>query len=219
MAQIFHKSTNSISKVSIVGGALFAGLALTLLLTVVNRSSFITQQSVFREQPVPFSHRHHVGGVGVDCRYCHTSVEDSAFAGLPPSRTCMNCHSQIWLTSPMLEPVRQSFYTGKPLEWNRVHNLADFVYFNHSIHINKGVGCATCHGQVDRMPLMLQENSLQMEWCLNCHRNPEKYVRPREEVFNMAYHAEDQEKTGKELVQKYKIQSPALLTSCSTCHH
>ena len=138
---------------------------------------------------MPFSHAHHVGGIGIDCRYCHTSVEKAAFAGIPPTKTCMNCHSQIWNQSPTLEPVRESYRTDKSIEWVKVHDLPDFVYFNHSAHVNKGVGCTTCHGRVDKMPLMWQEESLQMEWCLDCHRAPEKYVRPRAEVFNVAWEA------------------------------
>ena len=169
-----------------------------------------------REQPVPFSHRHHVGGMGIDCRYCHTSVENAAFANIPPTKTCINCHSQIWANSPTLEPVRESFRTEKSIQWTRVHDLPDFAYFNHSIHVNKGIGCSTCHGPVDNMPLVWQEKSLQMEWCLECHRHPESYVRPREEVFNMEYQPPaDQVALGSQLVKQYKIQS---LTSCSTCH-
>ena len=172
-----------------------------------------------REQPVPFSHAHHVGGLGIDCRYCHTTVETSSFANIPPTKTCMNCHSQIWITSPTLEPVRASFRTNESIRWTRVNDLPDFVYFNHSIHVNKGVGCEICHGRVDRMPLTWQENSLQMEWCLNCHRNPEKYVRPREFVTTMGYEpAGDQEEIGRKLVAEYKIRDTRTLTSCSTCH-
>src|SRR6476469_1413060 len=182
MPQIFHRSTNTFSKLSIFG-AVFILAALAIIVTAINRSSYVTQAGVPREQPVPFSHQHHVGGIGIDCRYCHTSVEVAPSAGIPPTKTCINCHSQIWITSPYLEPVRASFRDDKPLRWIRVHDLPDFVYFNHSIHIKKGVGCETCHGRVDRMPLILQKNSLQMEWCLNCHRNPAKYVRPREAVF------------------------------------
>src|ERR687887_2196966 len=139
------------------------------------------------EQPIPFSHKHHVGDDGIDCRYCHTSVEKSSFAGLPPTQTCMNCHSQIWSQSPMLEPVRQSAQTGQPLQWNRVHVLGDFVYFDHSIHVQKGIGCSTCHGRIDEMPLTWKAESLQMSWCLECHRNPERFVRPKDQVFNMAW--------------------------------
>jgi hypothetical protein len=186
------------------------------LFSAVNRSPWVTEAHVAREQPIQFSHERHVAGNGIDCRYCHTSVEESAFAGIPPTKTCMNCHSQIFANSPFLEPVRDSFRTGKSIAWTRVHDLPDFVYFNHSIHVNKGVGCTTCHGQVDRMPLMMQEKSLQMEWCIDCHRNPEQYVRPREAVFSVDYAPPaDQYELGKRLVAQYQIQK---LTSCSTCH-
>src|SRR5713101_2790252 len=157
MSQVFHRSTNTISRVSIFGAVFFIAGA-GWLLDTISRSSYVTQAHTARVQPVPFSHKHHVGGEGFDCRYCHTSVEESAFAGIPPTKTCMNCHSQLWTNSAMLEPVRESFRSGVPIQWNRVHNLADFVYFNHSIHVNKGIGCVTCHGQVDQMPLMMQEN-------------------------------------------------------------
>ena len=167
-------------------------------------------------QPVPYSHKLHVGELGLDCRYCHASVEISNVANIPPTQTCMNCHSQIWAQSPYLEPVRASFKTGESLVWTRVHDLPDFVYFNHSIHVKKGMGCETCHGRIDQMPGIQQKSSLQMEWCLNCHRNPEKFVRPREAVFTMGYEPEgNQLEIGRKLVQEYKIQS---LTTCSTCH-
>jgi hypothetical protein len=196
------------------------------------RSPYVTYASVARPQPVPFSHQHHVAGLGIDCRYCHTSVETSSFAGIPPTKTCMNCHSQIWSGAPMLEPVRESSRSGTSLVWNRVNDLPDFVYFNHSIHINKGVGCDTCHGPVDRMPLMFNYASLQMEWCLDCHRAPEKYMRPREQVFNMRYEQPSSDKPvtvegkpytdqlalGTELVHEYNLRSVADITSCSTCH-
>ena len=215
MAQIFHRSTNTYSRVSIFGAVFFLGFLLWLF-GAWSRSSWATQAGVAREQPVPFSHAHHVGDVGLDCRYCHTSVETSGFANLPPTKTCMNCHSQIWNTSPTLEPVRESFRSDRSIAWTRVHDLPDFAYFDHSIHVNKGVGCETCHGRVDKMPLTWQKASLQMEWCLDCHRHPEQYVRPREAVFQMGYEPPiDQETLGRQLVKEYKIQS---LTSCSTCH-
>ena len=215
MAQIFHRSANTIARVSIFG-AIFFVAALLGLFDEVNRSPWVTEARVAREQPIQFSHERHVAGNGIDCRYCHTSVEDSSFAGIPPTKTCMNCHSQIFANSPFLEPVRDSFRTGQSIQWTRVHDLPDFVYFNHSIHVHKGVGCTTCHGQVDRMPLMWQENSLQMEWCLNCHRNPEQYVRPREAVFRVDYvPPANQLELGRRLVAEYQIQK---LTSCSTCH-
>ena len=217
MAQIFHPSTNTISKLTIFGAVFLIG-GLLWLLAELNRSDYVTQANVVRPQPVPFSHKHHVSGLGIDCRYCHTAVEQSAFAGIPSTSTCMNCHSQIWTNSPMLEPVRESYRTGQPLRWTRVHNLAEFAYFNHSIHVNKGVGCATCHGPVDQMPLIAQQESLLMEWCLDCHRNPEQYLRPREEVFNMSWTAPaNQSELGLELVRKYNVRTEQL-TDCSICH-
>jgi hypothetical protein len=218
MPQLFHPSTNTISKVSILGGVLILSIVLWLF-AVLTRSSWATQQDVAREQPVQFSHKHHVDDVGLDCRYCHTTVERSAFAGIPPTKTCMNCHSQLWVDSPELEPVRESFRTDESIQWLRVHDLPDFVYFNHGIHIHKGIGCVTCHGRVDQMPLVSQASSLQMTWCLECHRQPERFVRPREEVFSMDWQPPaDQERLGRLLVQEYGIRSPALLTSCNTCH-
>ena len=218
MPQIFHRSTNTISRLSIFG-AVFLLLGLLWLIAAINRSSYVTDQDVAREQPVPFSHEHHVAGLGIDCRYCHTSVETSAFAGIPATSICMNCHSQIWSASDVLRPVRDSLQNGTPIRWTRIHNLPDFTYFNHAIHVQKGVGCSTCHGPVDRMPLMRQEHTLQMEWCLSCHRQPEQFLRPREELFNMDWQpAGDQIELGQKLMKDYKIKSPAVLTSCSTCH-
>ena len=215
MSQIFHHSTNTLSKLSIFG-ALFLAAGTLWLILEINRSPYVTQAGVAREQPVPFSHAHHVAGMGIDCRYCHTSVETSATAGIPPTKTCMNCHSQIWSDSPTLEPVRESFRTEKSIEWVKVNDLPDFVYFNHSAHVNQGVGCTTCHGRVDRMPLMWQEASLTMEWCLDCHRQPERYLRPRDQVFNASYEPpDDQLALGRSLVKEYGIHTR---TSCSTCH-
>jgi Cytochrome c7 and related cytochrome c len=230
--QIFHRSTNTLSRATIYG-AIFVVAALFWAAAEIQRSPYVTYAGVARPQPAPFSHQHHVAGLGIDCRYCHTSVETSSFAGIPPTATCMNCHRQIWTGAPMLEPVRESFRTGKSLVWNRVNDLPDFVYFNHSIHINKGVGCNTCHGPVDRMPLMYNYASLQMEWCLDCHRAPEKNLRPRDQVFNMRYEQPttdnpvmvdgktytDQLTLGRDLIHKYKLRSPMdISSSCSTCH-
>ena len=219
MSQIFHRSTNVISRVTIFGAIFFIGLALWLM-AQFTRSSYNTFAFVPREQPVQFSHKHHVGDDGIDCRYCHTTVETSAFAGIPPTKTCMNCHSQLWSNSTYLEPVRESWRTGKPIEWTRVHDLPDFVYFDHSIHVNKGVGCSTCHGRVDLMPLTWQVESLQMEWCLECHREPQKFIRPKKEVFTMDWPQAgwNQDEEGQKLLTENKIQSTAVLTSCSTCH-
>jgi hypothetical protein len=215
MSQIFPKSSNAWSKASILA-VLGVVVALGASVPVLQRSDFLTTANTFRDQPVQFSHQHHVGGIGIDCRYCHTSVEVSSTAGIPPTKTCINCHSQIWSTSPYLEPVRASFREDRPLRWVRIHDMPDFVYFNHSIHVKKGMGCETCHGRVDQMPLMRQQHSLQMEWCLDCHRNPEKFVRPRAEVFTMGYRpAVAQSELGPQLVAEYRIQS---LTNCSVCH-
>jgi hypothetical protein len=218
MPQIFHHSTNVLAKLTIFG-AIFIILGALWVVAAINRSSWNTGAFVEREQPVQFSHKHHAGDDGIDCRYCHTSVETSASAGMPATQTCMNCHSQIWADSPYLEPVRESARTGKPIQWTRVNDLPDYVYFNHSIHINKGVGCSTCHGNVAQMPLMYQASSLQMEWCLECHRNPEKFVRDKKDIFKMDWQPPaDQPQAGAELVKRNKIQDSFALTSCSTCH-
>jgi hypothetical protein len=217
MPQIFHRSFNTLSKVSIFGAVFFlAGLGWAL--AVFYRSSYVTESHIAYVQPVPFSHQHHAGQLGIDCRYCHTSVEDSSFAGIPPTKTCMNCHQEIWVGSSMLETVRESYRSGRSIPWQRVHNLPQFVYFNHSIHVHKGIGCVSCHGHVEEMPFTWQAHSLLMEWCLECHRNPERHVRPREEVFNMKWEAPDQDQLGPELVKEYHIRGPAQLTSCSICH-
>jgi hypothetical protein len=215
MAQIFHPSTNTLSRLSIFG-AIFVLALLLWLLAAIERAPYITQADVVREQPVPFSHKHHVNGLGIDCRYCHTAVEESAFAGIPSTKTCMTCHSQIWATSPVLEPVRASFRTDTSILWTRVNDLPDFVYFDHSIHLHKGIGCVTCHGRVDLMPLTWRAHPLTMEWCLECHRAPERFVRPRAQVFRMDWEPPRYGMAlGQQLVREYHIQPD---TSCSTCH-
>lgn len=215
MAQLFHPSTNTIARASIVGGLVLLAVVVAAT-TMVNRSDYVTEVGVIRNQPVAFSHKHHVTDDGIDCRYCHTSVEEGPFAGIPPTKTCMNCHSLIWADSPILEPVRESLRTGKSIEWTRVYNLPGFVYFDHSIHVRKGIGCSTCHGPVDQMPIMWRANTLYMEWCLECHRAPERFVRPREYVFSMDWEPPaDQLARGRKLVQAYHIRT---LTSCSICH-
>jgi hypothetical protein len=229
--QIFHRSANVLARASIYAG-IFTLAGVLWACIQFQRSPYVTYAGIARPQPAPFSHEHHVAAIGIDCRYCHTSVETSSFAGIPPTKTCMNCHSQIWTNAAYLEPVRESFRSGKSLVWNRVNDLPDFVYFDHSIHVTKGVGCNTCHGPVDRMPLMYNYASLQMEWCINCHRAPEKNLRPREQVFNMRYQQPttdlpvevddktftDQISLGTYLVHKYRVRSVMDITSCSTCH-
>jgi len=215
MPQFFPRTANSIFRLVLLGIVVSVALVAWLGFMIV-RSPYEMGQETPIQQPVPFSHKHHVGGLGIDCRYCHTTVEESSFANIPPTKICMNCHSQMWAVAPVLEPVRESYRTGKSIEWTRVYDLPQYVYFNHSIHVNKGIGCSTCHGRVDRMPLTWQAADLTMQWCLDCHWHPEKYVRPQERVFDMAYVAPaNQLQLGKRLVQQYHIQG---LDSCSTCH-
>ena len=215
MGQIFHPSSNTTSKFLFYGG-IFIVIGLFAAWDLFLRSPYVTGVGQPIEQTVPFSHKHHVQQLGIDCRYCHTSVETSAFAGIPPTKTCMNCHAQIWNDAPILAPVRESFSSGKPLKWTRVHDAPDFVFFDHSIHIARGVGCVSCHGQVDDMPLMWKANTLHMQWCLDCHRHPEKFVRPKDKVFDMRWERpHGTNDIGKQLVEEYGIVSQ---TSCSVCH-
>jgi hypothetical protein len=218
MAQIFHPSANTLSRVSLFGAVFLAG-GLLFLAYLIQGSPYQTEAGVVRNQPVPFSHEHHVRGLGLDCRYCHTTVETSSFAGMPPTETCMTCHSQIWSDSPLLEPVRASLANNRPIRWNRVHDLPDFVYFHHGIHVQKGVGCASCHGPIDRMPLVWKDQPLTMEWCLECHRHPERFLRPREEVFNLSWAPPngDQSEIGERLLKEHAVPKDRL-TNCSVCH-
>jgi hypothetical protein len=216
MAQIFRSSANATARVSIIltlvalaagGGALFELIA---------DSTYATRQGEAREQPIPFSHAHDVGSLGIDCRYCHTSVDNSNYAVIPPTKTCMNCHSEIWINSPTLQPVRESYRTNASIRWTKVYDLPDFVYFNHSIHVYKGVGCETCHGRIDTQALTYQQPSLQMRWCLDCHRHPEQYLRPRDQITTMGYEpSEPQAELGARLVKEYQVQK---LDACWTCH-
>jgi hypothetical protein len=186
MAQVFDRSSNALARASLVLTGLIV-IALGVGLNSLQRSPWVTRQGQRPDQPVPFSHKHHVEGLGLQCQYCHTQVEKAAYAGIPPTKTCINCHAQIWTNAALLEPVRHSWTSGESINWIRVHDLPDYVYFNHQIHVNKGIGCASCHGRVDEMPLMYQQNSLQMEWCLNCHRNPAVNLRPTAQIYNMAW--------------------------------
>lgn len=213
--QVFHPSMNAIARFSIalavvVVAALLAGLYLYV------RSPYATGAEIVVDQPVAFSHRHHVSQLGIDCRYCHHTVEESAFAGIPATEVCMGCHSHVWTDAEELEPVRESYRTGEPLTWRRVHNLAGFAYFDHSVHVGQGVACQECHGDVHEMPLVWQEESLLMPWCLDCHREPEGRLRPRERVFDHDWEPEgDPESLGRSLVEEYDIQAR---TDCSACH-
>ncbi len=199
MAQLFRPSANTIAKVSIAAAIILVTSTISVAY-MVDRGPWITDVGVAPVQPIYFSHKHHVKDDGIDCRYCHTAVENSGYAGLPPTETCMSCHSQIWNNATVTEPIRQSWASGKSIEWTKVHDLPDYVYFNHSIHLNKGMGCSTCHGQINEMPWVYKVNTLYMNWCVNCHRNPAAYIRPRSEA---------------QLVKEYHAQS---LTDCATCH-
>ncbi len=217
MAQLFRPGANSIAVVIVV--AIFAVPTIAMGLTYfIWNSPYATDQALTRGQPVPFSHAHHVGDLGLDCRMCHTGVEKAAFAGIPSTHICMTCHSQIWTNARMLEPVRQSLASGKPLHWQRVNRVPDYVFFDHSIHVAKGIGCSVCHGPVQRMALMRQQQPLTMGWCLNCHRHPERYIRPKDEVFDMYWHpTANQIEEEKKLIAQYLIHTNHL-TDCSTCH-
>ncbi|MEK4035928.1 cytochrome c3 family protein [Methylocystis sp. IM3] len=217
MAQIFRPYADSIVRVAMIAILAFPFLIVGVAYGVM-WSPYITGEHVTLEQPVPFSHQHHAGQLGLDCRYCHTSVQQSAFASVPPTETCMTCHSQLFTNAEMLAPVRKSLADDKPIKWTRVHRLPGYVYFDHSIHVAKGVGCSTCHGRVDQMPLVQQTQPLTMSWCLSCHRDPAPYLRPREEIFNMDWMAgKDQKRQGKDLIERYHINIDHL-SDCSVCH-
>lgn len=215
--QLFRPSATVIARWTLILGALLPFAAIGVTYGVMN-SSFVTGQGIFREQPIPFSHKHHAGELGIGCLYCHSGVEKSAFAGLPATHVCMTCHSQIWTNAAMLAPVRESLANNRPIRWNRVHVLPEYVYFNHSVHIAKGVGCSTCHGRIDQMPLTRQAAPLTMRWCIDCHSNPAPILRPHDQVFKMDWESpQDQDREGTELMKANKI-DPNRLIECSTCH-
>ncbi|HSK71064.1 MAG TPA: cytochrome c3 family protein [Pyrinomonadaceae bacterium] len=218
MAQVFNRSANNVAKISLVVAAILAGTAFYVY-TQVARSSYLTGAFIEKQQPVQFSHKHHTGDDGIDCRYCHTTVETTATAGMPPTQTCMNCHNQLFADQPYLEPIRESFRENIPIQWERVHDLPDYVYFNHSIHVAKGVGCSTCHGQIDNMPAVFQVNTLQMEWCLSCHRQPENFIRPKSEIYNTNWSDGDLSPEQRQTLKtNYKIRGKEELTNCNICH-
>lgn len=226
MSQVFHPRANAFTKLILIGGAALFIIGATALVRL-NWSPWSTEKDQYIEQPVPFSHEHHVSGLGIDCRYCHTSAQTASTAGMPATNTCMSCHSQMWTQSDMLKPVRKSYRTGRPIQWERVHDLPDYVYFSHQVHTNNGIGCESCHGRVDQMPLMRQQASLHMQWCLDCHRNPEKNLRPAAFIYAFGYEKrlKDEGVTrterlamGSRLVKEYGIQK-GRLSNCSVCHH
>lgn len=216
MPQLFPRNTNAFVVWTVVGGALFVVLlAIVMAFYARTRNNEV---GVPVEQPVAFQHNLHAGQLGLDCRYCHDNVETGPVAGVPPTETCMTCHSQIRVGAPALEVVQESWDEDRAIRWNRVHDLPDYAYFDHSAHVNNGVGCSECHGRVDQMGGMWKNEPLTMGWCLECHRSPESYLRPRSEVFNMAYaRPDDQLELGRELVEAYHINTEKL-PQCSTCH-
>lgn len=217
LPQLFPPAANPAARLALLGLAVAVSFAATGAALGL-RSSFVTDVGRPIGQPIPFSHAHHVGDVGLDCRYCHTGVETSAFAGIPATEVCMTCHSQLFADAPVLAPVRESFLTGVPIHWNRVNDLGDFAYFNHAIHVNKGVGCVTCHGPVDRMPLTWRAHPMQMSWCLSCHRDPAPNLRPKDAVFDPEW--DPKAESGplhRALMRDYGI-DPARMTDCYVCH-
>lgn len=215
MASVFAPWSNTAFRVAVVVAA-SGGLLAVFAPMLWVRSPWLRHQLDVVDQPVDFDHRHHTRDDGIDCAYCHNTVRRAATAGIPSTEKCMGCHDQIWGRSPMLEVVRRSYFSGESIPWNRVHQLPGFVYFNHQIHVTKGFGCSTCHGRVDRMAAVYQVATLTMGWCLDCHRNPERFIRPPEEVTNMAWTAGGrQEELGRALVKKLGVQS---LTYCTACH-
>ena len=216
MAQLFPRAANQIAKASVVLAAVGAALAAVLLMVVIPRSSWVTRQHEAREQPVPFYHKHHVAGMGIDCRYCHTQVEVSPHANLPGVQTCMNCHKLIGRESKLLAPVRDAWENKIPIPWVRVHNLPDYVYFNHAAHLRGGVGCISCHGHVQLMDTVAVVKPLSMGWCLDCHRNPEPNLRPPEEVTNMYWQLPaNQAQWAAQFRREKQINPPV---DCSGCH-
>jgi Cytochrome c7 and related cytochrome c len=213
---IFGPRANLFMNIALLAAA--GGVAfLLILIWVVPVMGYNTQERYIPEQPVPFSHKHHVSGLGLDCRYCHTTVEVSQNAGMPPTHTCMTCHSQIWTNAEMLAPVRQSLAEDKPMRWTAVYTLPDYVYFDHSIHIAKGVGCTECHGPIGDMPLTRKASTLYMSWCLSCHRDPAPHLRPLDQVFNPHWHRTPDTPSGEELMAQYQIH-PETLSDCGVCH-
>jgi len=242
MAQIFHSSANIAVRVGIIGAGMFT-VGLIAAGVGISRSPWNTKVSVPKDQPVPFSHEHHATELGIDCRYCHTNVEKAAWVQLPPTQTCYTCHSQVWTNSPLLEPVRTSYNDKLPIEggWNQLNSVPDFVYFNHSIHINRGINCNTCHGPIQKEMLAYKGKAFFMAWCLNCHRSPENFVNAggAKHVFSLYekyqtdapltpeertiadgedYQRNAEERAeGEKRLQEYKVQTKQL-TDCSVCH-
>jgi Cytochrome c7 and related cytochrome c len=209
----FRRRDDVLLRLSLAGGAVMALFAGGFLMVRVNAADIDHDAPV---QPMWFDHRHHVTGYRIDCRYCHATVERAAVASVPPTETCVPCHQPVWRESRYFAPVRASLATGRPIPWVRVHDLPDYVFFHHAIHVRKGIGCETCHGRVDRMERVKQVAPLTMEWCLDCHREPERYLRPPSAITTMGYRPDrPQEEVGLELKRAYGIEE---VTTCTACH-
>lgn len=218
MSQLFQPRADALFRFALWSIALGV-FALLVTIESLAHSDWMTGRSLIEAQPTEFSHQHHAGELGIDCRYCHTTVETAATAGMPPTYTCMTCHSQIWTGARMLAPVRESLALGIPLRWTRTGRLPEYVYFNHSVHIANGIGCSTCHGDMDHMQMTYQPHAFSMDFCVNCHRHPQQFVRPQNQIFNMEWvPGSNQGTMGKALVKQYHIDTSGLLTDCSTCH-
>jgi hypothetical protein len=216
MSAIFAPGANLAAKVVLlaVAGTFVAGLGWWWLWP---RTDYVRRVDRTIVQPVPFSHEHHVSGLGIDCRFCHTSVEVSSNAGLPPTTTCMTCHSQIWTNAALLAPVRESLANAKPIAWHRVTDLPDYVYFNHGIHITKGVGCESCHGAIATMPLTYKAKTLTMGFCLDCHRDPGPNLRPQQALYDTQWQRTPATPSVQALLTQYHVPDRNL-TDCSLCH-
>ncbi len=216
---VFPKWANYALPMALV--AIIGGMFYLPTLVALGASPMATAVGYSPKQPVPYSHALHVGKLGLDCRYCHTTVEKTGFAALPATQTCMNCHSTILTASAALQPLHKSWETGMPMQWVKIHNLPQYAYFNHSAHVTHGVGCIECHGRIDQMDQVMQVKPLSMGWCLDCHRDPGSHLRPADQVTSMTW-APDPDKDPKELahelLQHYKIHDVQYMQSCSTCH-
>lgn len=218
MPPIFPPRSNTFARLSILGVLIVLAAVVGFLVWFLHSPTF-NKVGVEVGQPVAFPHGFHVAAVQLDCRYCHETVDKSSFAGMPPTETCMSCHSVIRTDSQLLAPVRQSWETGQPIAWNRVNNLPDYTFFNHSIHVNKGVGCETCHGRTDQQTVAVKAETFYMSWCLDCHENPAKYLRPVDQVYTMGYQpAGDQMEIGQQLIEEYNVRPASVLMNCSICH-
>ena len=217
MAQIFSPAADTWLRLFLLGSLALVSGGVVMLVGVAH-SDYVTSADFRPAQPVPFSHRHHAGDLGIDCRYCHSSVENGPHAGLPPTSTCMTCHSQIWTNASMLAPVRQSLAENKPIAWTRVAKLPDYVFFRHDVHIAKGVGCETCHGRIDKMALTYRAKAFTMQFCLDCHRDPAPNLRPADAITMMGWKPRgDARATGNAIAAHEHIRVGEL-THCYVCH-